>query len=115
MKTFETLGEIKAVESQEVTVQSLLNGRMCFKKQGWDDINLSPELREQICDEVVTILGGQEKTKERIYNLLMRSKPQHWGLERIQVVDYGNGAELEYCAGQDETYELNQIRRELKN
>lgn len=115
MKTFNTLEQIKEVESQEVNIQSLLNGRMCFKDRGWDDIKLSPELREQTCKQVSELLGGTYKTKEIVYNLLMHSKPQHWGLERILVVDYGRGAYLEYCAGQEQSYELNAIRKDLRN
>ena len=115
MKTFKTLEQIKRFESQQVTIQDLLNGRMYLRNKGWSDVRLTDELKERICLETAGLLGGVYKTKKRVFNTLLNDKPQHWGLDRIFIRQYKKEpAVLTYCAGQDYPTELNQIRTALK-
>lgn len=115
MITFKTLEQVKRRVSQQATAQQLLNRRMSVKGQGWVKIALSEELEELICNQVSELLGGHHKTRAAVYNNLMRSSQQHWGLDRVLVEQYGKSkARLSYCAGQDYTSELNTIRTVLK-
>lgn len=115
MKTFKTLEQIKKFEVQQVTAQQLLNGRMYLKNKGWNNIKLTDELKEVIINSIVEILGGQRKTKEIIYRKLHNEKPQHWGLDRIFISQYKkHPARLSYCAGQDYTWEVREIRNAIK-
>ena len=115
MKTLKTLEQIKRFESTQVTVQQLLNGRMYLKGKGWSDVRLTDDLKKSICDDVSELLGGRGKTKSNVFTSLMYNNIQHWGLDRIFLEKYGKSEpRFVYCAGQDMTYELNQIRTALK-
>ena len=112
MKTFKTLHEIKELESQQVNIQDLLNGRMYIKGKGWSDIQLSSELKQDICGKVAKLLGGINVTKNKVFHNLMTERKQHWGLSRMFIE---TPERITYCAGQDYPYEMNQIRTALKN
>lgn len=115
MITFKTLEQVKRRVNQQATVQQLLNERMNVSGQGWVKIKLTDELKEQICDQVSELLGGHHSTRVKVYNNLMSNTPQHWGLDRILVEQYGKSpAKLKYCAGQHYSEELNTIRTFLK-
>ena len=112
MKTFKTLDQILKNTTQ-TSAQQILNGRIYLKNKGWADIKVTPELREQVIDEVVDIAGGHTKTREAMWRTLTYQSPQHWALDRI-FVEKGNPPTLRYCAGQDYTYEMGQLRAALK-
>lgn len=101
--------------SQQVTAQSLLNGRIYLKEIGWSDIGLTEEFRERVITDMVNLYGGHHKTRVAIRNTLTYSKPQHWGIDRTLLVKYGDSpARLSYCAGQDQVWECAAIRKFLK-
>jgi len=115
MKTFNSLDHVKRFEHVQVSAQELLNGQMYLKDKGWDDIRLKPELKEEICRQLTETIGGHKRTKEIVFSTLMHERPQHWALERFFVVQYGKKpARLTYCAGQDMTWEMKQLREYLK-
>lgn len=114
MTTFNTYDEILAASDMQVSAQQLINGRMHTKAEGWTNIEISSELREKIADELSELYGGRSKTKSRVYSSLRYGTPQHWGLGRTFLENYGNNPRFSYCAGQDYPYELNQIRTALK-
>lgn len=111
MKTAKKLKDLfKIAEGRQLTAQAVLNERIYAK-----DFKLSDELREQIANDVSDVLGGHASTKNAVFNSLNASRPpQHWGLNRILLDDYGRGPRWTYCAGQDYPAELNQIRNHLK-
>ena len=112
--TFATLEELHAVTSQ-TTAQQVLNGRIHHNAHGWVDVDIAPELRKQVIDSVVEIAGGHHATRAAIRRNLENGNPQHWALDRMHVDKYGdNPAEVRYCAGQDYTYEMGQLRAALK-
>lgn len=114
MKTYNTLDEIfKDARTHQVTAQELLNGRTHVNGE-WQAIALSNSLRKQICECLSEMFGGRKGTKQRVYTTLMYSRPQHWGLARAVISDYGKGARLEYMAGQDQPWENKEIRNALK-
>ena len=50
----------------------------------------------------------------RAWRCLMHERPQHWALSRMFVKKYGEApASISYCAGQDYTYEMGQLRKYL--
>lgn len=113
-KTFKTLKEILEACDNQITAQQLLNGRLSLKGKGWTSVNIAPELMAQTVDKIVSTCGGREKTKNIIRNKLLNSKPQHRGLSRFYVESYkqvNNGEPyLSYCAFQDQTTEIKELR-----
>lgn len=115
MQTFNTYAEILAASGNQVTGQELINRRLYLKDGGWQTIELSENLADTLARDISNILGGRIATKKAVYNTLVYSKPQHWGLSRILLEQYGDSpARLSYCAGQDYTWECNAIRSKLK-
>jgi len=104
------------VAGGQITAQQLLNERMYLKTTGWSKIQLSTDFRDELINTITfEIVGGRAHTKERVYNRLKFENPQHWALDRIFVSKYKNNpARLYYCAGQDATYEIKQLREYLK-
>lgn len=100
-------------QPHQVTGQELLNGRTHICGQ-WQVINLSDELREQVISKIAETAGGRQATKVKVYNALRYGRPQHWALSRFLLVKYSNPAHFSYCAGQDMTYEMRDLRNSLK-
>lgn len=114
MKSFKTIQEIYNASGTQVTAQDVLNRRLYIKGEGWQDIELSAQLGEDIASNLSELFGGHTATKNRIKSVLNYSRPQHWGLKRTVIEDYGNGARWCYIAGQDGQWEANEIRTSLK-
>ncbi len=112
-KTFTTLESIYKATPQ-TSAQQILNEHVYLKGKGWADIKITPELREQVVNMVVEIAGGHTKTKSAMWRTLTYQSPQHWALNRIFVKSFDGKAALRYCAGQDYTYEMGQLRAALK-
>lgn len=113
-RTFATLDAIHAATNQ-TSAQQLLNGRVCLKDEGWTDIEITPELREQVVNEVVSLAGGHRATQARMWRSLTYETRQHWALGRMFVEKYDESpARLRYCAGQDYPSEMAQLRAALK-
>jgi hypothetical protein len=115
-KVYSTLEEIySATQGHQVTAQELLNGRTQINGV-WGPIELTEELRKEICTKLSDIFGGRAQTKTRVFNTLLRERRQNWGLSRVFLEKYPRhniGAHLHYCAGQDMPSEIRQIRKEL--
>lgn len=110
---FGTLDEVHAV-TRQTSAQELLNGRIHHNDHGWIDCTITLELHEQIAEQVAEIAGGRKDTRARSRFALMHERPQHWALRRMFVEKYGDKpAIMHYCAGQDYTYEMGQLRRYL--
>lgn len=113
--TFKTLIELyKATAGHQLTAQEIINGRTKTIEQGWTPFDMTDELREECFRMIVNTLGGQTKTKASILNKLRYSKPQHWGLSRTVLEKHEGRPFFSYIAGQDCTYEKNEIRKVLK-
>lgn len=112
-RTFATLDEIHAA-TRQTSAQEILNGRICLKDEGWTDVEIPAALREQVVNEVVAIAGGHRATRNRMWHALTYERRQHWALRRMFVEKYEGPAHLGYCAGQDYTYEMGQLRAALK-
>jgi hypothetical protein len=114
-KLFSNLNDLLNCVDYQLTAQQLINKRVYLKGEGWSNIELTTELKDYICSQIVEILGGRQATKQSIKNTLLYSTPQHWGLDRIHVDRYSdNFIKISYCAGQDHTLETNTIRKFLK-
>lgn len=112
MKNFKNLTDLVEATTQ-ITLQDIINNQAYFNGEGWQKFELDHDLKIQIIDSVVELLGGWNKNKLALKASLMcyHEKPQHWGLRRIFVDKKGR---FSYCAGQDYTYELKQIRDYLR-
>lgn len=114
-KTFSSYAEIlEATKGHQVTAQELTNGRTRFENEGWQSIELAPELREKLCSDIANCLGGRSAKKQQVKRSLMWSRPQHWGLSRIFINHYDGNYFLSYCAGQDHPSECRTIRNAIK-
>ena len=111
---FETLEQLKAAETGQITAQQLLNGRGHVSGQ-WQSIEMSDDLRAEVIEAIVTLVGGRGDTPNRVRRCLSIERPQHWALDRFFVEKYGDKpAKLRYCAGQDQTHEMRILRDYLK-
>jgi hypothetical protein len=70
-------------------------------------------LTDDIINDVCDLLGGQTKTKDRMFYTILRGGFSKWYLERIAYSF--SRKRFEYCAGQDYTAELREIRKDLTN
>ncbi len=115
MKTINSLQQAYDLcKGHQVTAQELINGRAYINGEGWQDIELDSDFKSQLADLLSELYGGHSKTKNAVYNTLKYGTPQHWGLSRTFIEDYGTGAQIKYCAGQDYIWECNAIRTALK-
>lgn len=116
MKTIKNLDQLyRLAGTHQVTVQELINKRTRLTKNGWQQIKLGAELLNELPGIVAEILGGHGVTQNRIADKVRYSRPQHWGLDRILLSQYGKRpARFSYCAGQDMPWELNCIRATIK-
>jgi len=118
MKTFKNLNEVfAAANPHQVTAQELLNGRTYLEGKGWTNVKISDELRESIISTIAETAGGREQTKVKTYRTLRSSNPQHWAIARFLLSSYKqvrNGdAYFSYCAGQDQVWEMRELRKHL--
>lgn len=115
MKTFKSLNQLfAAAKKHQITAQELINERSFVFGQ-WQNIKLTDELKNEVINQILSILGGWEKNKKYIEYNLRNSSPQHWGLTRILLSKYGkNNASFSYCAGQSYPDELKSIRKYLQ-
>jgi hypothetical protein len=109
---FDSLDAIHAA-CRQTNAQEILNGHVCLTDEGWTDIEVSPEVRAQVIDEVVKAAGGRMETRRRMHQCLTNERPQHWALRRMIVEKYNGAAFVHYCAGQDYTFEMKQLRAKL--
>lgn len=120
MKTIKTLNEALNLHKGQLTADKLLSGRL-YTTKGFESFKLSNELKKEVSLKVSEILGGRSNTKERIKNNLYYNYSYHWGLDRLLITKRKNPKDkrkniinISYCAGQDYTSELRQIRNHLK-
>ena len=118
MRTFKNLNEVfEAAKPHQVTAQELLNGRTYLDVNGWTEIKISEKLKETIISTIAENAGGRENTKIKTYRTLRMERPQHWAIERFLLSRYpqvkNGNAYLSYCAGQDQTWEMRELRKHL--
>jgi hypothetical protein len=111
---FEKLDELfTATEGRQINAQEILNGRAHILGQ-WQSITLSNKLRDEVVESVASSVNARGENKFRVLRCLRNEHPQHWALERFFLDKYGDRpARLSYCAGQDMTWEMAQLRKKL--
>jgi hypothetical protein len=111
----EILNDAVKGEYDQVKAQSVLNGLLKINGE-WKKIELTDELRETVICQLSELYGGNPETKQKIYNRLKYSRPQHWGLERTVLSKYNGDktAYFEYVSGQWCGVEKKEIRNFLK-
>lgn len=123
MKTIKSLVHAKKIVGNNVQLnaQDLINRSLYVPKKGWTKFKLSDDCKLELANHVSLILGGRNTTKTRVFNNILFNKPQHWGLQRIIINRRTNQQDkrkkilyVDYCAGQDYTWETNEIRTALK-
>ena len=113
LKTYKTLKDLFK-DTEQISVQNILNRRISRKGMGWTDFKMTDELEAEVIQMTVDILGGRAKTKERIARVLEFSNVQNWGLDRIYLSGYEGKYRFNYCAGQSYTEEIKSIRDFLR-
>jgi len=114
MKTFNTYQELIEATGNQLTAQQVINKRVYIKADNWQAVEFTPEFMDHFNKDILNVIGGHQQTRARLRSVLEYSKPQHWALSRIFLNDYGTGPRWGYCAGQDYTAELQQLRNALK-
>lgn len=112
--TIDSLEKAWKVKGNQLSAQDLLNENMYLKTTGWSKVKLTDKFKEDLVEKIVEIAGGQHNTKRTTRMVLNHRKPQHWALDRIFIEKYGKRVVMSYCAGQDYTYEMAQLRKHLK-
>lgn len=114
MKTFETIEELyEATKDHQLTAQQVIN-RRAFIDNDWQDFEVSEELEIQFSSDIAQLCEGQGNTKNKVFRALRTSRPQHWGLTRFFISKKpDNSFVWSYCAGQDYSAEIKQIRKYL--
>lgn len=121
MKTLKSLAQAVKLNKGQLTATQILNGNI-YTSKGWERFKVTDELKENVSLQVVELLGGQSKTKERVFNTIKYGGVSHWGLDRMLIDTRVNHLDrrkknivISYCAGQDYPTECNTIRTALKN
>ena len=110
-RTYKNIENLQKV-SEQLTLENILHCRTYHKKVGY--ITINDLMTEDLAQSIADLLGGQSKTKEAVKrSLLYHGKSlNHWGLRRIL---YSKRLKrFTYCAGQDYTYEVKEIRNSIK-
>ena len=98
--------------TRNLTLYHIRNKRAYFdtgKKQGWNKFEM--ELPQKYWEQILDIIGGAHKNRKRIENIIKDKRFQHWAFERF--IYSGTRDKFEYIAGQDYTYEINSIRKDI--
>lgn len=120
MRTLKSLNQAYKLSKNQLTAQNLINGQI-YTSRGWETFNLTDDFKLFLARSISELLGGWGSTRNAVFNSIYYGCPQHWGLSRILIEKYKNHKDkrknvisLNYCAGQDYTWELNTIRQALK-
>ena len=101
---------------RNITLKDVRNGRAQHQEKGYSKCNIVLTTAE--VEKLVSIIGGQKKTQQIIYNRLnnLNSIRSFGLLERFMfdVTEYYPNGYWSYCAGQDMTYEMKIVRDLLK-
>lgn len=111
-KSIKITRENVAKKVNEFNLENLTTSRACLIGLGWENIKIEESFYNASIDELVKIIGGREKTKNRI-KFILRNTPlsSHWFSRRFIFEAKRN--KWCYVAGQCEADEIPQIRKEL--
>lgn len=104
---------IKLINStSQLSLGEILRKRYNHNTKGWIDMKISDEALEMAIRDAVVIIEGRKrhvvKSKLTNYNV------NHWALDRIMFIARKEGGyRVQYFAGQDYPYELQQLRTYL--
>ena len=106
-----TVKEVSLMTSRDVTLSSVKSGRIYT--DNWQDCKIS--LSDTDIEQIADLLGGWARTKEAVKLALrnIHSLRSKWYFDRILFSKYRN--EWVYCAGQDYSSEIAEIRKDLAN
>jgi len=110
-RNYKTIASL-AKKTNQLTAQEVINQQAYIDNVGWIEVGLPRSERTKMAAEISELLGGMHVTRRRVFFNLLFSTPKHWGLNRIF---FNNRTQSwEYCAGQDYSSEISQIRNALK-
>ena len=114
--TIDSLEKAWKVTDYQTSAQDLLNERIHLKTTGWSKVRLTEKFKEELCEMLSEKIGGQFNTRQTVEKCLKFRNPQHWALDRFFLSKYKKSdARISYCAGQDATWEMRELRKHLKN
>lgn len=110
MKTLITQQNVSK-KIEQFNAGHLINGRAPIIKKGWADIKIEETFFDLSIDKIVELIGGRATTMQTV-RFRLRNEPLHaWFSERfIYSVERKTWT---YCAGQDYTAEIREIRKYL--
>lgn len=109
MKTINTKNVSKLVT--QFSLSNLSTERAHLINSGWENIKVDESFKSDAINQIVELLGGRQKTKDRI-KFVIKNNPLHtWYADRI-IFD-ANRNRWVYVAGQDYPTEITEIRRQL--
>lgn len=95
----------------QFTVGQLTSGRAHIIDKGWREIDVDKEFYDDSIHKIADLLGGKPSIREKIIHNLITRPYNHWSNNRIMYDPKDD--RWSYCAGQDYTAEITEIRKYL--
>lgn len=97
------------IKGHQTSIYNVLNNKAYTTGNGWSEVMFSKEVKDMLLALTVKVIGGNKPMSVRRF--LANGTYRHYTLERMFIECYDNIISVSYCAGQDHTYELNDLRR----
>lgn len=92
----------------QFTLEHLTTGRVPILGNGWTDVKIEEEFKNRSINEIVELIGGHQKTRDKV-RFQLRNEPQHaWFADRFVYEGIKRG--WVYIDGQDGKYEKQHVR-----
>jgi hypothetical protein len=100
---------IELIKDNQTSIYNVLNNRAYVKGKGHTQVFFSAEIKDLLFKLTVNVIGGRNQLKVRRF--LNNGEYKHYTLERLFIESYNDKISVSYCAGQDYTAELSNLRK----
>ena len=107
--TERTLQQLVETTTQ-LTADEILNNRYHNNKIGWTETRLSFDEKQKALDMIAAKIGGRKPGQIR---RALDRRPNHWAIKRFIFAIYNEKLMCSYCAGQDMSWEMADLRKYL--
>ncbi len=97
------------IKDNQTSIYNVLNNRAYIKGIGHTKVMFSKEIKDILFKLTVDVIGGRNSQKVRRF--LANGEYKHFALERMFIESYNGNISVNYCAGQDYTAELSDLRK----
>lgn len=97
------------INGHQTSMYNVLNNRTYVKGIGHTTVMFSKDIKDKLIDLCMITIGGNKHSL--VKRFLANGTYRHYTLERMFIECYNGVISVNYCAGQDHTAELNDLRR----